>query len=71
MRTTDNTIFLSDLLACPRPQKATSPQDYRRKLRNRLFLWALLPWLLEAAAIVVTLMLLVAGITVCSIGLGR
>lgn len=69
MRAT-NTIYLSDYFTVPMPQHAASHQDYLRKIKNRRILWGLLPYLVEAAGILIVLTLTIAGITVCALGLG-
>lgn len=70
MRVTNNTIYLSDFFAVPMPQRAASRQDYLKKIKNRRILWALLPYLFEAVGILIVLVLTIAGITVCMLGLG-
>lgn len=69
MRAT-NTIYLSDYFTVPMPQRATSHQDYLRKIKTRRILWGLLPYFVEAAGILIVLTLTIAGIAVCALGLG-
>lgn len=70
MRASENTIYLSDYFTVPMPQKASSHQDYLKKIKNRRILWALLPYLFEAMGILIVLVLTIVGITICGLGLG-
>lgn len=70
MRTTNNTIYLSDYLTVPMPKKARSRRALRRKIRNRQILWQLLPVLVNAIGIAVLLCLTVFCLTICAVALG-
>ena len=70
MRTTGNTVYLSDYFTVPMPQHAVSHKDFLRKIRNRRILWGLLPYLVEAVGILIMLGLTIVGIAVCTLGLG-
>lgn len=69
MRNT-STVYLSDLLSVPMPQKAASHEDYLRKIKNRRILWALMPYLLEGAGAILMVSLTVAGVIVFAVGMG-
>lgn len=69
MRANENTIYLSDYFTVPMPQKASSHQDYLKKIKSRRTLWALLPYVLEAIGILIVLVLTLVGLTVCGLGL--
>lgn len=69
MRANENTIYLSDYFTVPMPQKASSHQDYLKKIKSRRILWALLPYVLEAIGILIVLVLTLVGLTACGLGL--
>ena len=64
----NQTLYISDLLTVPMPAKDSSRQAYLRKLQLRRILCTLLPFCLEAAVLVLALILILAGIF--AIGLG-
>lgn len=70
MRTTNNTIYISDYLTVPMPRKARSKQALRRKIQNRRILWHILPFLVNAIGISILLLLTIFGLTICAVALG-
>ncbi len=65
MRTvSDQTIYLSDVLAIPMPGRACSRRDYLRRLRRRRLLWKLLPFCLEALGLLALVLITVTGLGV-------
>lgn len=68
--TTNNTIYLSDYLSMPIPQRARSRRELRRKIKSRQFLWRLFPYLVNAVGIAALLLLTVFGLTICAVALG-
>ncbi len=66
-----NNIYLSDMLAVPAPKPGISRQEYRKKLRNRKLLWAVLPYFVEAVILTIALILLMGGASILLFGLGR
>lgn len=70
MHNHNTTIYLSDFFTVPMPQKAISHRHYLQKIKRRRILWALLPYLVEAVGILTLIFLMVAGMIVCTIGLG-
>ena len=71
MRTNETTIYLSDYLSVPMPKHARSRKALRRKYQTRKILWQLLPVLVNALGIAILLGLMVFGLTVCAVALGR
>jgi hypothetical protein len=65
-----STIYLSDYFTLPQPLGAETQADYRRKLRHRKLVWALLPRVLEAVGLLAMVGLMLLGATVCALGLG-
>lgn len=63
-------IYLSDYFAYPIPTHAASGEAFLRKLRNRRILWAILPGLLETAALLTLVLAVTFGLSVCAIGFG-
>ena len=66
-----NNIYLSDMLAVPTPKPGISRREYRKKLRNRTLLWAVLPYLAEAVILTAAVILLMGGLSILLCGLGR
>lgn len=67
---TNNNLYISDLLTVPMPKHATSHSDYLRRVKNRRIVWGLLPYLIEAVAILIFTGLTVFGISALVLGLG-
>ena len=64
------TYYISDLFTVPTP-KATGPRrDYRRKLRNRKILWALLPYVLQGLFFIAATAIIMGSFTMLAYGLG-
>lgn len=68
--TVKNTVYLSDFFSVPMPAHASSHQEYLRKIRNRRIVWALLPYCIEAACLLLLLCLTVAGLSIFVLSLG-
>ena len=67
---TNNNIYISDLLSVPMPRRATSHEDYLRRICLRRILWGLLPYVGQAVMAVCTCGLTVGGILALTLGLG-
>ena len=64
------TIYISDFFTVPMPTREVSRREYLRKLKVRRVLWALLPYCLEAAALMLALAIIIVGISFFVVGLG-
>ena len=67
---TEQTVYLSDILTIPMPSRAASRKAYRRKLTNPKLLWFLLPWILEALALLALIAITMTGVGVFAVSLG-
>jgi hypothetical protein len=63
-------IYLSDYLSVPTPKRASSRQAYFRKVRNRQFLWLLLPYLVQGMLFLAAAGMTMVGVMVLLCGLG-
>lgn len=70
MRTTNQNIYISDLLSAPTPRRVSYRMDYQKRDALNQLIWRMLPGLVQGLLLIVLGSVCVFGLLALTLGFG-